>query len=91
LELEMVKSPPLSILITSLYQKKFNYIAKDTNILHLKSSSCGRPSYFPTATLAKIFLTSNFNYLLFCNPTHKTETGIAIGWELLVANHLDQS
>jgi len=25
--------------------------------------------------LAKIFFTSEFSYLLFCNPTHKTETG----------------
>jgi hypothetical protein len=24
---------------------------------------------------AKIFFTSKFSYLLFCNPTHKTETG----------------
>jgi hypothetical protein len=24
--------------------------------------------------LAKIFLTSKFSYLLFCNPTHKTDT-----------------
>jgi hypothetical protein len=36
---------------------------------------------------AKIFLTSKFIYLLFCNPTHKTE--IANRWELLRANHLD--
>jgi hypothetical protein len=40
---------------------------------------------------AKIFLTSKFNYLLFCNPTHKTETGTANRWELLITNHLDQS
>jgi hypothetical protein len=26
-------------------------------------------------TLAKIFLTSKFSYLLICNPTYKTETG----------------
>jgi hypothetical protein len=24
---------------------------------------------------AKIFFTSNFSYVLFCNPTNKTETG----------------
>ncbi len=38
---------------------------------------------------AKIFLTFKFSYLLFCNPTHKTETGTANRWELLIANHLD--
>jgi len=26
-----------------------------------------------------------------CNPTHKTENGTAIRWELLIANHLDES
>jgi hypothetical protein len=29
---------------------------------------------------AKLFFTSKFNYLIFCNPTHKTETGIANRW-----------
>ncbi len=38
---------------------------------------------------AKIFLTSKFVYLLFCNPTHKTE--IANRWELLRTNYLNQS
>ncbi len=32
-----------------------------------------------------------FSYLLFCNPTHKTETGTANRWGLLISNHLDQS
>jgi hypothetical protein len=41
--------------------------------------------------LAKIFLTSKFSYLDFCNPTHKTETRTANMWELLIANHLDKS
>jgi hypothetical protein len=43
--------------------------------------------------LAKIFFTSEFSYLLFCNPTHKTETGtqqISNGG-LLIANHMVQS
>jgi hypothetical protein len=40
---------------------------------------------------AKKILTSKFNYLRFCNPTHKTETMTANRWELLIANHLDQS
>jgi hypothetical protein len=31
--------------------KKFNYITKDVNILHLKSSNGGRPNYFLTSTL----------------------------------------
>ncbi len=39
----------------------------------------------------KIFLTSKFSCLLFSNPTHKTEMGTANRWELLIANHLDQS
>jgi hypothetical protein len=42
---------------------------------------------------AKIFFTSKFSYLLFCNFTHKTETGTANRWGggLLIANQLDQS
>jgi hypothetical protein len=28
----------------------------------------------------KIFFTSKFSYLIFCNPTHKTETGTANRW-----------
>jgi hypothetical protein len=41
---------------------------------------------------AKIFFILQFSYLLFCNPTHKSETGKAknVGG-LLIANHLDQS
>ncbi len=30
-------------------------------------------------------------YLLFCNPAHKTKTRTANRWELLIANHLNQS
>jgi len=30
--------------------KKFNYIAKNVSILHLKSSNSGKPNYFPTST-----------------------------------------
>jgi len=30
---------------------------------------------------AKIFFTSKFSYVLFCNPTNKTETGTANRWE----------
>jgi hypothetical protein len=29
---------------------------------------------------AKIYFTSKFSYVLFCNPTHKTETGTANRW-----------
>jgi len=39
----------------------------------------------------KIFFTSKFSCLLFCNPTNKTETGKQIGGGLLITNHLDQS
>ncbi len=43
-------------------------------------------------TLPNIFFTSKFNYLLFSNPTYKTEeTGTQTCEELLIANHLDQS
>jgi hypothetical protein len=46
-----------------------------------------------SAKHAKIFLTFKFSYLLFCNPAHnKTErSGTVCRWELLIANHLDQS
>ncbi len=40
---------------------------------------------------AKLFLTSNFSYLILCNPTHKSEMRTANWWELLIVNHLDQS
>jgi hypothetical protein len=40
---------------------------------------------------AKVFLTSEFSYLLFRNPTHKTETRTANRWELLIEDHLHQS
>jgi hypothetical protein len=42
---------------------------------------------------AKIFFTSKFSYVLFCNPTNKTGTGTTkqIGGRLLIANHMDQS
>jgi hypothetical protein len=39
---------------------------------------------------ANIFFTSKFSYLLFCNPTHKTQTGQQICGGLLTANHLEQ-
>jgi hypothetical protein len=38
----------------------------------------------------KRIFTSKFSHILFCNPTHKTETE-QIGGGLLIANHLDQS
>jgi len=41
---------------------------------------------------AQIFLTSKFSYdVFFGNPLNKTETGTAYMWELLIANHLDES
>jgi hypothetical protein len=39
---------------------------------HLQRCSVGDPG--------KIFFTSKFSYVLFCNPTHKTETGTANMW-----------
>jgi hypothetical protein len=38
-----------------------------------------------------MFFTSKFSYLLFRNPTHKTEIGQQIRGKLLIAIHLDQS
>ncbi len=49
------------------------------------------PPVFLVYDPAKMFLTSKFNYLLLCNPAHKTETGTSNRWELLIANNLDQS
>jgi len=49
------------------------------------------PPVFLVYDPAKIFLTSKFSYLLFCNPTHQTETGTSNRWELLTTNNLDQS
>jgi hypothetical protein len=42
---------PLSILITFLHKKILNYITKDANILHIKSSGSSRSSYFLTSNL----------------------------------------
>jgi hypothetical protein len=39
----------------------------------------------------KIFFTSKCSYVLFCNPTNKTETGTANRWGTTIANHMDQS
>jgi hypothetical protein len=41
---------------------------------------------------AKIFFTSKFSHVLFCNPTHKTEAGAANRWGgRLIVNHMDES
>jgi hypothetical protein len=41
---------------------------------------------------AKIFFTSKFSHVLFCNPTHKTEGGAANRWGgRLIVNHMDES
>jgi hypothetical protein len=40
------------------------------------------PIYMKTSSVTfTIFLTSKFSYLLFCTPTHKTETETANRWE----------
>jgi hypothetical protein len=44
----------------------------DNGLKHLQRCSACNP--------AKLFFTSKFSYLIFCNPTHKTETGIANRW-----------
>jgi len=39
----------------------------------------------------EIFFTSKFSYVLFCNPTNKTETGTANRWEQTTwTNHHDE-
>ncbi len=38
------------------------------------------PVVLSMCDLAKIFFTAKFSYLLFCNPSHKSETGIANRW-----------
>jgi hypothetical protein len=55
------------------------------------SNALAHPHQCSVYDPAKIYLTSKFNYLLFCNPTHKIERGTANRWELLIRNHLDQS
>jgi hypothetical protein len=42
-------------------------------------------------TLQKYFSCASLIIYCFCNAAHKTETGTANMWELLIANHLDQS
>jgi hypothetical protein len=55
----MPEGPSLSGLLTSFclgyfsLSKQFNYIAKDTSILHLKSSTNDRPRQFLTFTPSK--------------------------------------
>jgi hypothetical protein len=44
-------------------------------------SSSDNPKRCSVCDPAKTFLTSKFSYLLFCNPTHKTKTGIPNGWK----------
>jgi hypothetical protein len=39
--------------------------------------------------IAKIFFTSKFSYVVFCNPTNKTKIGIANSGGLLIVNHMD--
>ncbi len=49
LEPKKVKKLSPSYLCYFFLLKNFNYIVKDASILHLKSSSSGRPSYFSTS------------------------------------------
>jgi len=44
------------------------------------------PHWCSVCDPAQIFLTSTFTYLLFSNPIHKIEMGIASMWEPLIAN-----
>jgi hypothetical protein len=43
------------------------------------------------STLEHLRAGSQFSCVFFGNPTNKTVTGTANTWELLIANHLDQS
>ncbi len=42
-------------------------------------------------TPLSVWTPASLPYILFCNPAHKTEIGTTHRWELLIANHLDQS
>jgi hypothetical protein len=50
LELERVLKPSFFCFGYFSFSKNFNYIARNANIFHLKSSGSGRPSYFLTST-----------------------------------------
>jgi hypothetical protein len=60
-------------------------------LLHNNQYLEHHPHWCSLCEPGKIFLTSKFSYLLFCDPTHKTETRTAYRCELLIANHMDQS
>jgi hypothetical protein len=64
-----------------------------TDIVYGQNTRSIIPQRSSVCDPAKIFLTSKFSYLLFCNPTHKTKTGTANRWETTtgIANHLNQS
>jgi len=47
--------------------------------------------YEQTANSTPSVFNRKWCFLLFCNPTHKTESGTANMQVLLIANHLDQS
>jgi hypothetical protein len=77
---------------------KCNMMAFNTTFLsyyiyYPKTTYCGASSRAlrasPTVLITKIFFTSKFSYVLFCNPTNKTEIGITNSGGLLIVDHLD--
>jgi hypothetical protein len=81
---------------------KFNYLLFGALILDVLTNCrwCQLRSQRSASTLAGNQLLPNAMLerngkalinLFFCNPTHKTETETANTWELLPANHLDES
>jgi hypothetical protein len=78
------------------HQKKKNSTTTTTNVLVLvlvssffSEVTMKMPSHLVLEHLqrcsvcdpVKIFVTSKFSYVLFCNPTNKTETGTANRWK----------
>jgi hypothetical protein len=61
--------------------KKFNYVAKDAKILHLKSNNNNRPSYFPTSTLLQTHPPSP--WLTSCR---RSIVEMKFFWHLICAN-----
>jgi hypothetical protein len=62
-------------------------------IYYPKTTYCGGSSHAlrasPMVLTAKIFFTSKFSYVVFCNPTNKIKIGIANSGGLLIVNYLD--
>ncbi len=67
------------VLSVMLALKSLVEVLSITLILHFGE----HPQRCSVCEPAKIFLTSEFSYLLFSNSTHKTKTKTAIRWETI--------